>query len=128
MNKLILFVSIFLISFGVLSIISEIIVKTELVFRLKMWWSIRNLMKALSNMYYYICSTFDNLTNNSEEMTSEEIEKTKATLRDYCKTLLETINQRTDKDNVAYKYFSSKDFDFLKKMSDDVKNILKMIN
>ena len=93
-----------------------------------MWWSIRNLMNALSDMYYYICSTFDNLNNKAEEMTPEEIEKTKESLRDYCKTLLETIEQRTDKDNIAYEYFSAKKFDFLKKMSDDVKNILKMIN
>ena len=128
MNKIILFISVFLISFAVFSIISKIIEKIELIFRIKMWWSIRNLMKALSNMYYYICSTFDNLNNKVEEMTPEEIEKTKETLRDYCKTLLETIEQRTDKENIAYQYFSSKNFDFLKKMSDDVKNILKMIN
>lgn len=128
MNKIILFISVFLISFAILTLISEVIIKKEFIVRIKMWWSIRNLMKALSNMYNYICSTFDDLNNKSEEMTPEEIEKTKETLRDYCKTLLETIEQRTDKDNIAYRYFSSKNFEFLKKMSDDVKNILKMIN
>ena len=85
-------------------------------------------MKALSNMYYYICYSFDHLNNKSEEMTPEQIQKTKETLTDYCQTLLETIEQRTNKENIASQYFSSKDFDFLKKMSDDVKNILKMIN
>ena len=128
MNKVILFISVFLISFGILSIISELFIKKELIFRIKMWWSIRKLMNALVNMYYYICSNFDDLNNKSEEMTEEEINNTKELIRASAKTLLETIEKRTDKENIASQYFSPKDFTLLKTMSDDVKNILKMIN
>ena len=128
LNKIILFISIFLISFVTLSIISEIIIKKELIFRIKMWWTIRNFMKALSKMYYYICWNFDKLNNNSEEMTESEINDIKEKIRDSSSTLLEVIKQRTDKDNIAFEYLSSKNLDFLKKMSDDVKNILKIIN
>lgn len=93
-----------------------------------MWWTIRNFIKALSKMYYYICWNFEKLNNNSEEMTEEEINNIKKKIRDSSKTLLESIEKRTDKNYIAFEYFSSKDLDFLKKMSDDVKNILKMIN